>query len=225
MQLGDSGEFTRRLVALGELFEANLTPVKQAIYFEALRDVPFPAVAAALNAAARTCPFMPKPAEIRKLAVGDDEDQAERAWLAWKSATRRAGHMASLVLDDPALAETIVAVFGSWAESCAVELSPEMWTAKRKEFGRVYRVLCDRALTGSRYLAGEAEHAEAVGPVGCYLEIDHRVGGSVGPLPGRRGARRCRFDRGYLEPAQPQTFGDLLGRGGDVDEIAKPGSE
>lgn len=164
MDLGDSGEFTRRLIALAELFEANLTPAKQALYFEALRDIPFSDVAMALNVAVKTCTFMPRPAEIRKLAVGDTEDRAERAWLIWRSAARRAGHMASLVVDDPALAETILAVFGSWEESCALELSPEMWSAKRKEFGRVYRVMSNRALVGSRYLTGAAERNNAQRP-------------------------------------------------------------
>jgi hypothetical protein len=45
MDLANSDEFTRRLVGLGELFEANLTPVKQALYFEALRDLSFDRVA------------------------------------------------------------------------------------------------------------------------------------------------------------------------------------
>lgn len=157
MDISDSGEFTRRLIALAELYGAELTPARQALYFEALRDLPFADVAMGLNVAVKTCTWMPKPAEIRKLAVGDSEDRAEFAWLAWKTAARRAGHMASLIVDDAALAETIVAVFGSWEESCALELSAEMWSSKRKEFGRVYRVMSDRALAGSRYLTGQAE--------------------------------------------------------------------
>lgn len=157
MTIDDNGEFRRRLLSLAELFDAKFSSAKQALYFEALRDVPFEKVAGALNAAAKSCTFMPRPAELRTLALGDAEDQAEQAWMQFREAMRRAGAMSSLVTADPALGETIVAVFGSWPEACGLELSQEMWSAKRKEFGRVYRVMRGRAMTGSRYLLGTCE--------------------------------------------------------------------
>lgn len=164
MHVNDSGEFVRRLVVLGELFDVALSPAKQALYFEALRDLPFPEVAVSLNAAAKACTFMPKPAELRKLAIGDDEDLAEQAWLAFRGAMRSAGAYASLATQDPALGDTIVAMFGGWPEACSEELSPEMWSSRRKEFGRVYRVLKDRGLRGSRYLPGTCEQGNAGRP-------------------------------------------------------------
>lgn len=156
MDVGDSGELVRRLNALGELYNVTLSPARKALYFEALRDLPFEAVAAALSQATRTCKFMPLPAEIRQLAVGDVEDAAESAWMAIRQAMQRAGAYASLVTD-AAVGEAVLAVFGSWPEACALDLSPEMWASKRKEFGRVYRVLTQRVLTGSRYLVGVTE--------------------------------------------------------------------
>lgn len=161
MDLNDSGEFTRRLIAVGELFDVKLSPVKQALYFEALRDVEFADIAAALNAAVRACTFMPKPAELRKLALGDADDHAEQAWLLLRKAMRTVGAYASIATADPALGEAILAMFGSWPEVCRAEFSPEMWSSKRKEFGRVYRLLRDRALTGARYLPGLTEQANA----------------------------------------------------------------
>lgn len=158
MTVDDLEAFFARLAALSELFDARFSDAKSTLYFEALRDLPFDDVVAATNAAAKTCTFMPKPAEIRKLAVGDDEDQAERAWLALRSAMRVAGAYASLATEDPALGETVVAMFGSWPGACESDFSPEMWSSKRKEFSRVYRVLRDRALTGTRYLLGVCEH-------------------------------------------------------------------
>jgi hypothetical protein len=157
MDVGDSGEFGRRLITLGELFDLKLAATRQALYFEALRDLPFEVVIQALNQAVKVCTFFPKPAELRKFAVGDNEDQAELAWMALSGAMRAAGGYASVLLDDPALGETIVAVFGGWPQACAMDLSPEMWASKRKEFGRVYRVLRDRGLTGVRYLPGICE--------------------------------------------------------------------
>lgn len=161
MDLSDNDAFTARLVGLGELFDANLTPVKQALYFEALRDLPIELVVRALNLATRKCTFMPKPAELRKLAVGDDEDAAEKAWMAFQGAMRAIGSYTSLITADPALGETISTVFGSWPAACGADLSPEMWASKRKEFGRVYRVLVNRELVGARYLPGLCESQNA----------------------------------------------------------------
>lgn len=156
MEITDSEEFGRRLVALAELFDATLTPVKVALYFEGLRDVSFERVAYALNAAVKTATFFPRPAELRQLALGDAEDAAEAAWMQLRDAMRIAGSYASVVLD-ATLGETVAAVFGTWPQLCAADLSPEMWTAKRKEFGRVYRVVTQRHLDGARYLPGMCE--------------------------------------------------------------------
>lgn len=161
MDISDSGEFGRRLVTLAELFDVKLTGTRQALYFEALRDLPFQAVAQGLNQAAKACTFFPKPAELRKFAVGDAEDLAETAWMAFRQTMRIAGGYASVLMADAALAETVLSVFGSWPAACQAEFTPEMWAAKRKEFGRVYRVLRDRALVGARYLAGIHEQANA----------------------------------------------------------------
>lgn len=157
MEIADSGEFTRRLIAIAELFDVDLSPAKQALYFQALRDVPFPDVASALSASVKACTFMPKPAELRKLAIGDIEDLAEGAWLLFRQAMTRVGAYASIATADPALGETILAMFQSWPAACSSELSPEMWASKRKEFGRIYRVLADRQLAGARYLPGLTE--------------------------------------------------------------------
>lgn len=161
MHVSDSGEFVRRLVVLGELFEAKLSPAKQALYFEALRDLPFEAVARGLDQAARTCTFFPRPAELRALAVGDVDDAAEAAWMALRKAMARVGGYSSLVTSNPELGESILAVFGSWPDACSSELTPEMWASKRKEFGRVYRVLAGRQLDGARYLPGVCESQNA----------------------------------------------------------------
>lgn len=160
MDIADNGEFRRRLITLSELFDVKLSPQRQALYFEALRDVPFADVATGLNQAAKLCTFFPKPAEVRKLALGDDEDVTERAWMAFRGAMRSVGGYSSLVAD-AAMGEAIIAVFQGWPEACSIELTPEMWASKRKEFGRVYRVLRDRALIGSRYLRGIAEQQNA----------------------------------------------------------------
>lgn len=153
----EANEFLERLGLLSELFNgagAVFSEAKATLYFEALRDLPLASVVRGLNEAVKVCTFMPKPAEIRKLVVGDDEDTAELAWLEFKRLARDAGGYASPTFSDPALADAIVAVFGSWEAACWSDFSPEMWSSKRKEFGRVYRAMRTRGQTGPKQIAG-----------------------------------------------------------------------
>ncbi len=157
--------FAGRLAGLAELFDATLTPAKTLLYFEALRDLTLDEVAHGFTLAARGCKFFPRPAEVRAFVLPDEQDAAEAAWLEYKQLAHRVGGYLSPRFEDPALAEALVAVFGSWTAACWSDFSPEMWTAKRKEFDRVYRVLRRRELPpGPRVLAG-------------FLEIEnHRTG-------------------------------------------------
>lgn len=175
MTVADSPDFTERLKALGAVFDANLTAVKVVVYFEALRDLPFEVVVQAMNHAVKTCKFFPKPAELRSLAVGDDEDVAETAWVSLRAAMKHAGSYASLAVGDAALAETIVSVFGGWPQACASDLSPEMWASKRKEFGRVYRVMRQRGMVGTRFLPGICEQQNAGRPDWAQYVPVHRL--------------------------------------------------
>jgi hypothetical protein len=149
----DIQHFITRLVTLGELFDVRMSEAKQELYFDALADLPLDIVVKAMNLAARTCTFMPRPAELRRLVKGGEEE-TELAWREYQRVARQVGGYESPTFADGALAATLVAVFGSWEQACWVDLSPEMWASKRKEFERVYRVLCDRGVTGPVQLDG-----------------------------------------------------------------------
>jgi hypothetical protein len=116
------------------------------LYFYGLEDLPLEKVVAAMKTSARTCTFMPKPADLRKLVVGDPADTVEAAWLEFKRQVQVVGGYADATFTDGALAATLVAIFGSWHQACAAEFSTEVWVAKRREFERVYRVMRDREL-------------------------------------------------------------------------------
>ncbi|MEO8679238.1 MAG: hypothetical protein ABI665_09345 [Vicinamibacterales bacterium] len=161
MQPSDKPAFLKALVTLSELFGKPLSPAVQVLYFDALVDVDAAALRRAMNTAAQTCTFMPKPAELRTLAIGNTEDQAEMAWVAMRAALSTVGAYRSLVTADAALGETMLAMFGSWPTACASDFSAEMWAAKRKEFGRIYRVMKNRDLPGARYLPGLIERHNA----------------------------------------------------------------
>jgi len=180
MTASDLEAFSARLVTLAELFDAKLSEGKIWLYFEALAPLPFDRVAAACLEAARRCTFMPKPAELAALAVGDREETIERAWMAFRRAMRVVGSYSSLVVADPVLAETITAMFLTWPAACTAELSSEMWTAKRKEFDRVYRTLANRGLVGARYLTGICEQQNSGRPEWlAYVPVKRLVGDAI----------------------------------------------
>lgn len=153
----DAPIFIGRLLAIAEVYNRELSAPAQMLYFDALKEFPLTDVLNALEQAINGKLYFPVPAIIRELLIGSEEDQVETAWQEWKLAARRHGSYVSLVLHDSALAETLVAVFGGWPQACSAELSDEMWSAKRKEFSRVYRVMVKRELSGPRRLAGLAE--------------------------------------------------------------------
>jgi hypothetical protein len=87
------------------------------------------------------------------------------------------------VVTDPVLGETIVAMFQSWPAACVAELSPEMWAAKRKEFGRVYRTIAGRGLVGPRYLVGTCEQQNAGRPEWlAYVPVKRLTGDAIDAL-------------------------------------------
>lgn len=183
MDLSDNQEFRNRLVMLAEVFDVKLSPGRQVLYFEALRDIPLTEVIRALNQAVKSCKFFPRPAELRTFALGDSEDRTEAAWMLLRKALSAVGSYASVSIHDAALGEAILALWGSWPAACATELTPEMWAAKRKEFGRVYRVLVDRQLDGARYLQGMCEQQNAGRPEWNRFVPVHRIAGdTITPL-------------------------------------------
>lgn len=152
----DFGPFVDRLVVVAELFGASLSTAAQLLYFQSLKDLDAAAVDQALANCVQACTFMPKPAEIRSRtgnAAGDLELVVEEAWLEYKRQARAVGAYNSPTLN-ATLADTLLAIFDTWEKACWTELSPEMWAAKRKEFGRVYRLMQERGHTGTKTLNG-----------------------------------------------------------------------
>lgn len=154
--------FSAKLVELAELFDSTLSESKQVLYFEALSDADLDYVLGAIHHATKACKFFPKPAELLTFINGDEEDNAEAAWMEFKALARSAGGYSSPTFSDPALAQTIVTVFGSWQGACWTDFSPEMWAAKRKEFGRVHSVVTSRGIQGQTRLIGFFEQQNAL---------------------------------------------------------------
>lgn len=162
----DQKAFGQVIVVLAEAFGERLSPERLALYFNALSDLTLDLVNRAAEKAARECRFFPKPVELRELVLGSADDAATRAWEIVLESVRAAACWDSIYLEDGFIGAAIVAVFAGWVECSdqVTKLSPEMVTAKRKEFIAAYRNAqnADRSIN---YLAG-------------YHEINNR--GSVG---------------------------------------------
>jgi hypothetical protein len=137
MTPADAPAFLSRLTALAELFDVQLSEAKLQIYFEALCDLSIEDITTGIAESARYSKFMPKPIEIREYGGHDLTATAERKWLEFREAQRREGRYGTWKADETTN-EVLITLFGGWHHSCEMELTPEMWQAKKKEFIREY---------------------------------------------------------------------------------------
>lgn len=145
MTVDDAPEFANLLDLLAEALDAPASELRKLAYFDALQDLSLVDVADAVRRLMKTARFFPKPVDIREAILGDVAGVIESEWLAMRTAMHVVGAYRTLICQNPALGQTIQAVFGSWPEACSADFSPEMWSSKRKEFDRVYRVFAERA--------------------------------------------------------------------------------
>ena len=197
----DRERFGVALFTLSEVFKDPMTPLRLEGYWMALEDLTIEQVELGASRCMRGSAFFPRPVAIREAVLGNPADATETAWMVWKLAATRVGAGVSLFVDDAALAETLIAVFGGWPEACVIELSPEMWAAKRKEFDRVYHVMLGRQLTGPRYLLGNHErHNQELAELGRFTPVAPIEGVTVAQLSLDEATRRTLA----LAHAQPQ---------------------
>lgn len=154
-------EFAKALAVLSQAHNESVNELRAEAYWLALNDIPLVDFQRACFRAMRELRFFPKPVELRDLVFGSVQDAIESAWTSWRNAARRLGGTTSVAFSDAALAETLKQIFGGWPEACACELSPEMWSAKRKEFERVYRLMREKSWSAPHMLAGSHERNNA----------------------------------------------------------------
>ncbi len=128
----------RVLAILSETFNEPVSDVRAEGYLMGLNDIPIEDIERGARLALKQCKFFPRPAELRELAIGDLDDFAQMEWNGWKKAARLGG-AGRPILCEPATAYAISNTFGSWPAACLLELSPEMWASKFKEFSRNYK--------------------------------------------------------------------------------------
>lgn len=176
----DRPAFVALLTAVGETFGVTLSTPRIELYWRALADVDVTDVRRACDAWLRTGTRFPVPAQLRALAgEGTPEDRAASAYAALWAAAKTIDSYASVRMDDPALVFAFEATFRTWPAFCGLDLSPEMWAAKRKEFTAAYhaglvRGGAPRVFAGVHEQTNAARGLEVAAPLGA-ITADHRI--------------------------------------------------
>lgn len=176
MQESDYDRFEELFEQLAAILKGDDTPMMRAGYFKALTDLSLTQVEQAFELALTSCKFFPRPVELRELAVGTRQEQAEAAWATLlKVLDEGAGQYFSAFIEDGALAAAVVRCWGSLVEAHASlrALAPDdpMYASQRKSFVGAY----SSALNGNqagRYFAGanEIQNRAGVGREARYLQ-------------------------------------------------------
>ena len=113
--MDDKGKFANTMVAMGELYDKELSPVLVNMYWTSLREFSDDDVSHAFHVAMMTLKWFPKPSELREIITGNGSEQAHCAWAdVIKAIERGAGHR---LIDSKKLApeiETLVTELGGW---------------------------------------------------------------------------------------------------------------
>lgn len=143
----DRKEFSKILIALGEMFDQAVSESRLEGYFETLQDYSLDEVRAAAARLRSSERFFPKPVDFIDALRGSPNDRSELTWNLLLKCIAKGGSWTSFVTNDGALAATLTDLWGTWDELCRVvgrEDSVEMLAHWRNRFGLVYRMQLKR---------------------------------------------------------------------------------
>jgi hypothetical protein len=167
----DAERFAELLRVVGEFYDVTVSPMRVTIFFGALQQYDWDIVREAFNRFLQTesSKFgFPKPIHIKEIIEGTESERDANVWLALEEAIRMIGVWQSLIVADPALADAVIRVWGSWIACCEFRSSADniLWNSKRKDFVAAYRIALKqpRAARDPVLLAG-------------YCEAQNRLGG------------------------------------------------
>jgi len=135
----DQTEFAKMMVGLAEYYAKPLTEVVLGIYWQALRHHDLAAVRDAIHRHIRNPDngqWMPKVADIERLASGSTESKALVAWTKVDRAMSHVGPWRDLVFDDPII-HRVLFDMGGWILLSAK--TEKDWPFLAKEFMTRYR--------------------------------------------------------------------------------------
>ena len=139
MKPNDYDQFANLLQALADMYRYQLTPAGIQIWWSALEDMDLAVIMDAMRRHTRNTDsgqFMPKPADIIRMATGSSQDKALQAWHKVDKAVRQIGTYQSVVFDDP-LIHRVLYEMGGWI-ALGTKRDDE-WPFVAREFEARYR--------------------------------------------------------------------------------------
>ena len=114
--MDDKGKFTETMVAMGELYDKELSPVLVNLYWTALKEFADDDVIRAFEVAMMNLKWFPKPSELREIITGNSSELAHQAWAdVIKAIESGAGHRTVQYKHDLApQVDAMVIELGGW---------------------------------------------------------------------------------------------------------------
>lgn len=141
MEQSDKAEFSKAFLALGELYNREITPSLLGMYFEDLADYSIGAILSALRGHRRDPArgqYFPKPSDIIEKLQGGAREQAQQAW---PEVIRLAANSRAAKSQNP-ITEAVVAQMGGWLRIGKTDHGQFEWL--QKEFVERYQTLSKR---------------------------------------------------------------------------------
>lgn len=155
MDESEKPDFGARILAVGLMYEKQITKVVIDLYWSSLKDLPLKDIEIALQMHMRDQDkgrFMPKPADLRGF-ICKPEKAAVIAWSQVERAMSKHGRYQTIQFQDGVI-NAVVADMGGWPWICAQNLE-EPWT--QKEFERRYEAYRDQRIENHTPLVGIVE--------------------------------------------------------------------
>jgi hypothetical protein len=176
-------EFSTVMFAMCATFGVETTEAMLEGWYMAVKDLYLSDFQRAVSEAMKTCRFMPKPVDVRRLSgEAPVEDRAVVAWRAVMDAARRHGQYESVRFDDPII-HAAVRNIGGWERVCLLD-ADEADRFERRRFCDAYRAMFSLGMSEGDdrvlHLKGEFERNNEAGGWGVDPPIE--VGTGLPPV-------------------------------------------
>jgi hypothetical protein len=131
-------KFVELLTGMAEALGAEMSVAKLGIYENALSDLSDDQIEKAINIAAKTLRFFPKPLELLDLVGGNSEERAVMAWGLLLNTIKTVGKYQSIQFEDPKIAH-VVEMMGGWVEVCSMPADPKETGIRMAQFLKMYK--------------------------------------------------------------------------------------
>jgi hypothetical protein len=132
--MDDQDRFKQAILALGEVFDKEVSAAGVKLYWAALKEFSDDQVHEAIHQSVNTLKFIPKPSEIRNLILGGSKEISLTAWGLVIKEIRRTGSYGTPRVNEES--KNVIDSIGGWKAICA--LTYRELEFKAKEFQELY---------------------------------------------------------------------------------------